>query len=121
MKNIKTLTKAEAEIMKVLWKIDQGFLKDIMEEIPEPKPHSNTISTLLKILIEKKFVSAETIGRMNLYKPMISKDKYSGNSFSNMVKNYFEGSFPKAVSFLVEEKKLSLEDLELLIKQIKKK
>ena len=118
---MKTLTRAEEQVMQVLWKIEKGFLKDIVEAMPEPKPHSNTVATLLKILIEKKFVATETYGRMNQYEPVVSKDMYSKNTLGNVVKGYFGGSYSKAVSFLVDEKKLSVQDLELLLQQLKKK
>lgn len=118
---VKTLTKAEEQVMQALWKIEKGFLKDIIEAMPNPKPHSNTVATLLKILIEKKFVTTEIFGRMNEYAPLISKQAYSKNTITSLVKGYFGGSFSKAVSFLVEENKLSIEDLELLLQQLKKK
>ncbi len=118
---MKNLTKAEESIMQVLWKLENGFLKDIVDAMPEPKPHSNTVATLLKILIEKEFVATELYGRMNEYKPIISKQAYFKNTMNGLVKGYFDGSFSQAVSFLVDEKKLSLADLELLVKQLKKK
>ncbi len=118
---MKTLTKAEEQIMQVLWKIGKGFLKDIVEAMPNPKPHSNTVATLLKILVDKKFVVTETFGRMNEYSAAVSKSVYSKSSMNSLVKGYFGGSFSKAVSFLVEENKLSIEDLELLLQQLKKK
>lgn len=118
---MKTLTKAEEQVMQALWKIERGFLKDIVEAMPNPKPHSNTVATLLKILIEKKFVTTETFGRMNQYEPVVSRDAYSKNTLNTVVKGYFGGSFTKAVSFLVEEDKLSVEELELLLQQLKKK
>jgi BlaI family penicillinase repressor len=118
---MKTLTRAEEQIMQALWKIAKGFLKDIVEAMPNPKPHSNTVATLLKILIDKKIVGTKTYGRMHQYEPMISKEAYSKNTLNTMVKGYFGGSFTKAVSFLVEENKLSVEDLELLLHQLKKK
>lgn len=118
---MKTLTKAEEQVMQVLWKIEKGFLKDIVEAMPNPKPHSNTVATLLKILIEKKFVTAEIFGRINEYCAAVSKPAYSKNTINSLVKGYFGGSFSKAVSFLVEENKLSIEELELLLQQLKKK
>lgn len=118
---MKTLTKAEEQVMQSLWKIEKGFLKDIVETMPNPKPHSNTVATLLKILIDKKFVATETFGRMHQYEPIVSRDTYSKNTLSTVVKGYFGGSFSKAVSFLVEEDKLSVEELELLLQQLKKK
>ncbi len=118
--NFKTLTKAEEQVMQALWKINKGFLKDILEEMPEPKPHSNTVATLLKILIEKNFVDTEMFGRMYEYKPLVSKAVYTRNTLNGLVKGYFGGSFSRAVSFLVQENKLSIEDLELLLAQMKK-
>ncbi len=120
-KEAKKLTKAEEQIMQALWDIEQGFLKDILERMPAPQPHSNTVATLLKIMMEKGFVKSKTIGRNNLYKPAISRSLYSKQRFGNLVSNYFEGSYRDAVSFLVDEKKLSVGDLDMLVKEIKKK
>ena len=116
----KTLTKAEEQIMQAIWKIDKGFLKDIIDVLPEPKPHSNTVATILKILVDKKFVGTETFGRNNQYYSLVAKDEYTNNSIKSLVESYFEGSFSNAVSFMVDKNKLSVEDLELLLKQIKK-
>ena len=118
---MRTLTKAEEQVMQALWKAGSGFLKDIVEAMPDPKPHSNTVATILKILIDKEFVATEIYGRMNEYSPLISKEAYSKNSLSGLVKSYFGGNYSKAVSFLVSENKLSVADLELLLKQLKKK
>ena len=118
---MKSLTKAEEGIMQILWRLKKGFLKDIVDATPEPKPHSNTVATLLKILVDKEFVGTELYGRMNEYKPLISKQAYFKTTMNSLVKGYFDGSFTQAVSFLVEEKKLSVSDLELLLKQLKKK
>lgn len=116
----KQLTKAEEQIMQALWKIEKGFLKDIIEALPSPKPHSNTVATILKILVEKKFVATEVFGRSNEYYPLVAKDDYSNTSIKTLVEGYFEGSFSNVVSFMVDKKKLSVDDLELLLKQIKK-
>ena len=116
----KTLTKAEEQVMHVLWKLERGFLRDVIEEMPDPKPHSNTVATILKILVEKEFVGIEAFGRLNQYYPLINKDDYSNNSIKNLVEGYFDGSFSNVVSFMVEKNELSVDDLELLLKQIKK-
>ena len=116
----KILTKAEEQVMQVLWKVERGFLRDIIEEIPEPKPHSNTVATILKILVDKEFVGIEAFGRLNQYYPIIKKDDYSNNSIKNLAEGYFDGSFSNIVSFMVEKNELSVNDLELLLKQIKK-
>ncbi|TDH18304.1 BlaI/MecI/CopY family transcriptional regulator [Segetibacter sp. 3557_3] len=117
---MKPLTKAEEQVMKALWKIERGFLKDIIDEMSEPKPHSNTVATILKILGEKGFVGTETFGRNNQYHALIQKADYSRSSINNLVEGYFEGSFTNVVSFMVEKKGLDVKDLELLLKELKK-
>lgn len=118
---MKALTRAEEQVMKVLWQLQSGLLMEVVEKMPEPQPHKNTVATILKTLVDKNFVKVEQLGRIHRYHPEISKDDYSRTSLTNVVKGYFEGSFSNAVSFLVDEKKLSVEDLELLLKQLKKK
>ena len=117
---MKALTKAEEQIMQVLWKLEQTFLREIVDEMPVPKPHQNTVATLLKILVEKEFVAVEVLGRQHRYSPLISKEEYSGKSIKQLAKNYFEGSFSNVVSYLVKENNISVDELEQLLKQIKK-
>ena len=117
---MKTLTKAEEQVMQAVWKIKQGFIRDVLEAMPAPKPHQNTVSTILKILVEKEFVGITVFGRQHQYYPIISKDSYSKSTIKNLVKGYFGGSFSDAVSFMVKENSLSLEDLETLLTQLKK-
>lgn len=117
---MKPLTKAEEQIMQALWKLDKAFLRDIVDAMPAPKPHQNTVATLLKILTEKEFVAVEVLGRQHRYSPLVSKQEYSGKSIKQLAKNYFEGSFSNVVSYLVKENNISVEELESLLKQIKK-
>lgn len=117
---MKTLTKAEEEVMQVLWKLKRSFLKDIVHAMPEPKPHQNTVATILKILVEKEFVGIELFGRMHEYYPLVSKESYSRGSLKSIVKKYYEGSFSNIVSSMVKENNLSIEELEMLVKQLKK-
>ncbi|HVG16447.1 MAG TPA: BlaI/MecI/CopY family transcriptional regulator, partial [Chitinophagaceae bacterium] len=117
---MKVLTKAEEQIMHVIWKLKEGFIRDIMEAIQQPKPHQNTVATILKILVEKEFVGVKTFGRQNQYYPLVSKENYSKASMKTLVKGYFGGSFSEAVSFMVKENTISLEDLEALLTQLKK-
>jgi predicted transcriptional regulator len=117
----RALTKAEEQVMHALWQHDKAFLKDVIEAMSSPQPHSNTVATMLKILVDKGYVKAEAMGRNNLYSALISKEDYSRNSMSNLVTNYFNGSFSNAVSFLVDQNQLSVNDLELLLKELKKK
>ncbi len=118
---MKPLTKAEEQVMMVLWKLGSGLLMEIVDAMPEPIPHKNTVATILKILVEKEVVRTEAMGRVFRYHPRVSKDEYSKASLTGMAKGYFEGSFTNIVSFLVDEKQLSVQDLELLLKQLKKK
>ena len=121
MSAIQSLTKAEEQIMQYLWKLRKGFLKDILELFLEPKPHTNTVSTILKVLKEKGFVDYEVFGRQHEYFPLVSKEQYTGKSMKSLVKNYFKGSYKNVVSFLVEKNEMSVEDLEILLKELKKK
>src|SRR6187551_316784 len=108
---MKTLTKAEEQIMQAIWKLDKAFLREIIDELPVPKPHQNTVATILKILIEKEFVGIKIFGRQHQYYPLISKDAYSKATMKTLVKSYFGGSFSEAVSFMVKENNISLDDL----------
>jgi len=118
---MKTLTRAEEQIMQTIWKLDKAFLREILDELPSPKPHNNTVATILKILVEKEFVGVTVFGRTHQYFPLVSKDAYSKTTMKTFVKGYFEGSFSNAVSFMVKENNLSIDDLEMLLKQLKKR
>ena len=118
---MKILTRAEEQIMQVIWKLEKAFLREIIEELSAPKPHYNTIATIIKILVDKEFVGITQFGRTHQYYPLVSKDAYSKTTMKSFVKGYFEGSFSNAVSFMVKENNLSVEDLEMLLKQLKKK
>lgn len=117
---MKVLTKAEEQIMQVIWKLDKAFLREIIDELPNPKPHNNTVATIIKILVDKEFVGITVFGRTHQYYPLVSKEAYSKNTMKSFVKGYFEGSFSNAVSFMVKEKNLSVDDLEMLLKELKK-
>jgi predicted transcriptional regulator len=115
---MKSLTKAEEQVMQVLWKLGKGFLKEIIDATPHPKPHSNTIATILKILVDKGFVEYSTHGRNNLYKPLITQAEYGKKSVNQLVKGYFEGSPARLVSQFISDQKLSDAELEQLLLQI---
>ncbi|WP_436487241.1 BlaI/MecI/CopY family transcriptional regulator [Chitinophaga sp. ARDCPP14] len=116
---MKQLTKAEEQIMQALWETGPAFVKDIIEVMPEPKPHYNTVSTLVKILIEKGFVDFKAYGKSHQYFALVTKDAYSHKTVNNIVKGYFDGSFSNMVSFFVKEKELSIAELEKLVQKIK--
>ncbi len=118
---IKQLTKAEEQIMQILWKLDKAFLREIIDALPEPKPHNNTVATVIKILTEKEFIGVSVFGRTHQYHPLVSKEAYSKATMKTFVKGYFEGNFSNAVSFMVKENNLSISDLEMLLKELKKK
>jgi len=117
---VRPLTKAEEQVMKVVWQLGNGLLMEIVESMPKPAPHKNTVATILKTLVDKGFVRVENIGRIHRYHPLVSKEAYSRDTLSSVAKGYFEGSFTNVVSFLVDEKKLSVKDLELLLQELKK-
>lgn len=117
---MKTLTKAEEQVMQALWKVERAFLRQIVDAMPAPKPHQNTVATLLKILVEKEFVGVTVLGRQHEYFPLLTKDEYSKRTIKQIVKGYFEGSFSNVVSFMVKEKNISVEELEKLLQEIKK-
>lgn len=118
---MKPLTKAEEQIMHSIWKLEEAFLKDIIEAQPEPRPHSNTVATIVKILVDKGFVGITPMGRVHRYYPLVSKEAYSSSSIRNLVQGYFEGSFSDVVSFMVQQKDISVKELELLLQQMKNK
>lgn len=117
---MKTLTKAEEQIMQVIWKLEKAFLREIIDQLPNPKPHQNTVSTIIKILVGKDFAGVNVIGRNHQYYALVNKDAYSKGSMKSLIKKYFDGSFSNAVSSMVKENNLSIEELELLLKQLKK-
>lgn len=120
MKELKELTRAEDQVMQILWKIGKGFVKDIIEQMPAPKPAYNTVSTIVRILETKGFVSHHAYGKTHEYFPVIGKDKYARFYLNNMLRGYFNGSFENLVSFFARENKLGVTDLEKLLHEIKK-
>jgi BlaI family transcriptional regulator, penicillinase repressor len=115
---MKELTKAEDQVMQILWQIEKGFVKDIIEHFPDPKPAYNTVSTIVRILETKGFVDHTSYGKTHEYFPIISKEKYSKFYLNNMLSGYFNGSFQNLVSFFVKDNKLSAQDVDTLLKQL---
>ncbi|MFM7430407.1 MAG: BlaI/MecI/CopY family transcriptional regulator [Flammeovirgaceae bacterium] len=115
---MKELTKAEDQIMQVLWKLKKAFVKDIVEQLPSPKPAYNTVSTIVRILEKKGFVGYTAYGKTHEYYPFIAKEKYTQFYLNNLVKGYFEGSFQSLVSFFASENKMDVQDIDLLVKQL---
>jgi len=115
---VKELTKAEEQVMQILWQIKKGFVKDILEEIPEPKPAYNTVSTIVRILEKKGFVAYNAYGKTHEYYPLISKQEYSSYFLKNFVGSYFGGSFHKLVSFFAKENDMDLHEFEEMMKYV---
>jgi BlaI family transcriptional regulator, penicillinase repressor len=119
MKDLKELTRAEDQVMQILWKLGKAFVKDIVEQMPDPKPAYNTVSTIVRILETKGFVNHKAYGKTHEYFPLISRDKYTRFYLNNMLKGYFNGSFQNLVSFFAKENKLDVKDLEKLLHELK--
>lgn len=117
---MKPLTKAEEDIMQVLWQLEKANVKDIIKILPEPKPAYNTVSTIVRILESKGFVDYEKQGKGHLYFPILKKQDYSNQSLNTLVENYFQGSFKSMVSFFVKKNDINIEELESVLKEINK-
>jgi len=109
------LTKAEEQIMQILWDLDEGLVKDIRDRFPEPRPSRNTVSTVVRILEKKNFVSHKAYGNVFVYFPLVTKEEYSKNQLFGLMENYFGNSFPAMASFFAREKDLSIRELDSLL------
>ncbi|MCB9187057.1 MAG: BlaI/MecI/CopY family transcriptional regulator [Flavobacteriales bacterium] len=118
---MKDLTKAEEQVMQALWKLGKAFVKDVMEEFPEPKPAYNTISTIIRILEKKEFVGHKAFGKTHQYYPLVSKEDYSKHTADQLVDNYFGGSFKNLVSFFVKDNEMTVKEMDELMKVIEAK
>jgi predicted transcriptional regulator len=116
---MKKLTYAEEQIMQILWDMDKAFVKDIVEQMPEPKPAYNTVSTIIRILEKKGIVGYHAYGKTHQYYPLISKEGYARTHYKLFMKDYFGNSFKQMVSFFAQEEKLSATELEEIINEIK--
>ncbi len=118
---MKKLTRKEEEVMKILWKLEKAFVKDILEQYDDPKPHYNTVSSLVRLLQDKGIIGYTQYGNTYQYFPLISKEEYRRSFMKQVVNDYFDNSYKSAVAFFVKEKGLSAEELEELVKMIKDK
>ena len=112
------LTNKEEEVMQILWKIKKGFVNDILDQIPEPKPHYNTLSTIVRLLEEKGFVAHKSYGKSHQYYPAVSLEAYRGAYVKESIKKYFDNSVSNLVNYFVKEEHLSEEEIRELIKII---
>jgi len=112
---MKQLTRAEEQVMQILWKIEGGFVKDILEHTGKPKPAYNTVSTICRILEKKGFIGYKSYGNSHQYYPLISKEKYTKQFMNNFVKNYFSNSFEQMISFFSRENKIDIHEADKII------
>jgi len=115
---MKELTKAEDQVMQILWRLQKGFVKDIIEQMPSPKPAYNTVSTIIRILEKKGFVAYKAYGKTHEYFPLVTRDSYTKFYLNNLVRGYFNGSFHSLVSFFAAENKLDVRDIDALMKKL---
>jgi len=117
---MRELTRAEEQVMQVLWRLGKGFVKDILEHFDEPRPAYNTVSTIVRILQDKGFVSHKAYGRTHEYFPVISKDEYSKSHLNTFINDYFSNSFGTMVSFFAKEEGISVHEMEEIMKLMEK-
>ena len=117
---MKQLTKAEEEVMQLLWQLTKANVAAILEELPEPKPAYNTVSTIVRILEDKGFVSHEKVGKGHVYFPLMKKEEYSNQRLNTLVDGYFQGSFTSMVSFFMKKNDISIQELETILEEINK-
>ncbi|MCJ7486588.1 MAG: BlaI/MecI/CopY family transcriptional regulator [Candidatus Aminicenantes bacterium] len=112
---MKELTRAEEQIMHVLWYLEKAYVKDIIERLPSPKPAYNTVSTIVRILEKKGFVGHEAFGKTHLYRPLVAKEDYTQAFLQSFVRNYFGDSYQELVSFFARDKNLTVSELEEIL------
>ena len=114
------LTRAEEQVMQILWDLGEGLVKDIRDRFGEPRPARNTVSTVVRILEKKGFVDHKSYGNVHLYFPVVSREEYSRHQLFGLLEGYFDNSFPAMASFFAREKDLSLAEMEELITETRK-
>jgi BlaI family penicillinase repressor len=112
---MKELTRAEEQIMHILWFLKRAYVKDIIERLPDPKPAYNTVSTIVRILEKKGFVGHEAFGKTHLYRPLIAKEDYTQQFLKSFLRNYFDDSYQELVSFFARDKDLTVSELEEIL------
>lgn len=118
---MKKLTNKEEEVLKILWKLKKAFVKDVLKEFTEEKPHYNTLSTMIRNLEEKGYVAHEAYGNTHQYYPIVSKEFYRKNFMSRAMEDYFNNSYKNLVSFFAAEEKISVAELKEIINRIEDK
>ena len=109
------LAKREEQIMQACWHLGKAFIKEIIAELPDPKPHYNSVATMVRILEEKGFLGHEALGNTFQYYPVISKEQYQNHAFDDIVKQYFNNSYPRMLAYFAKEQKISKEELKEIL------
>lgn len=117
---MKELTKAEEQVMQVLWNLEKGFVNDVIEKLPEPKPAYNTVSTIIRILEKKGFIDHKAYGKSFEYFPIVSREKYTKAFFGGFLNRYFSNSFKQLVSFFSKSNNMSIEEMEEIMNMLEK-
>ena len=113
------LAKREEQIMQVFWQLEKAFIKEVIPQLPDPKPHYNSVATMVKILEEKGFLDHETIGNVYRYFPVIKKEDYQKHAMKDIVSQYFDNSYPRMLAFFAKQQNLSESELNEILEQIK--
>jgi len=119
-KNEMYLTRAEEQVMQILWDLGEGLVKDVRDRFPDPKPVRNTVSTVIRILERKGFVGHKVYGNIHLYYPMVSKQSYSKSQLISLMENYFNNSFSSMASLFAKERDLTIRELDEILEDLKK-
>jgi predicted transcriptional regulator len=113
------LAKREEQIMQVFWNLEKAFIKEVIPQLPDPKPHYNSVATMVKILEDKGFLAHETIGNIYRYYPVIPRDEYQKHAMKDIVSQYFNNSYPSMLAYFAKEQKISESELNEIIEIIK--
>lgn len=119
-KNEMYLTRAEEQVMQILWDLGEGLVKDVLDRFPDPKPVRNTVSTVIRILERKGFVGHKVYGNIHLYYPMVSKQSYSKSQLISLMENYFNNSFSSMASLFAKERDLTIRELDEILEDLKR-
>ena len=115
------LAKREEQIMQVFWDLNKAFIRDIIPMLPDPKPHYNSVATIVKILEEKGFLERESAGNMHSYYPLIGREEYQKFALKDIVSQYFDNSYPRMLAFFAKEQNLSEKEMAEILEIIKSK
>ena len=118
-KGVSELTRAELELMQVIWKKEKVLVHDILDNLPEPKPAYNTVSTLVRVLEKKGFVGHKAYGKTYEYFPLVSKEDYTSRYMTGVLNNFFDGSLSRLVSFFSSNKSISVEETDKILEMLK--